>query len=512
MSVAYTSKLLTEAAGVKIYMTEEHTSIDTITGKICLILKNIKEAKALGKSCGFHLTKSKWDPYPWINHIEVDSLADIAGLRVGDCLISIDGKDLLGLKIKQIAELIHHYQECNLKLSIWRFIEEEKEKETGIAVKGPLPEVACKLANALAGVIRVLECPICLESSLSPVSQCVHGHIICVGCRSRTSRCPICRVRLGQGRCLLADKLNKIFRDIFDIKDNLYNKAECHTKNLRDHLFGKNKKKELTQVAGKTNSINSKTYQLLLNKLFRGGLEKAASADNLTVVSNEKSKANVAFINLNIDERLSLYDRTKSASTGELSKETIKNIGNNHLKINAPNVSVSSNNSLMSNISTTPIWRDSIDSISCTEIICPLLKQSGCKNIITSDAVLEHLSEIHEIPQVHFYSICAKLPIPLPFGSEAVYILHYGEDLFFFQYEDEIVWITSTIGRKTSWKWILHGQGENGTEIKICRNVASLITPLILSSQHTAPLPNALLLHTLNIQLIECLSHEQLEI
>lgn len=228
---------------------------------------------------------------------------------------------------------------------------------------------------------------------------------------------------------MLADKLNKIFRDIFDIKDNLYNKAECHTKNLRDRLFGKNKKKELTQVVGKTNGINSKTCQLLLTKLFRGGLEKATSADNLTV-SNEKSKA---YINLNIDERLNLYDRTKSASTGELSKETIKNIDNNHLQINTPNISVSSNNSLMSNISTTLIWGDSIDSISCTQIICPLLKQSGCKNIITSDAVLEHLSEIHEIPQVHFYSICAKLPIPLPFGSEAVYILHYGEDLFFFQ-------------------------------------------------------------------------------
>ncbi|XP_043790452.1 uncharacterized protein LOC122713769 isoform X1 [Apis laboriosa] len=507
MSVTYTSKLLTEAAGVKIYMTEEHTSIDTITGKICIILKNIKEAKALGKSCGFHLTKSKWDPYPWINHIEVDSLADIAGLRVGDCLINIDGKDLLGLKIKQIAELIHYYQECNLKLSIWRFIEEEKEKETGIAVKGPLPEVACKLANAVAGVIRVLECPICLENSLSPVSQCVHGHIICVGCRSRTSRCPICRVRLGQGRCLLADKLNKIFRDIFDIKDNLYNKAECHTKNLRDRLFGKIKKKELTQVAEKTNGINSKTCQLLLTKLFRGGLEKAASADNLTIVSNEKSKANVPFIN-HIDERLNLYDRTKSASTGELSKE--RSVGNNYLQINAPNIS--SNNSLISNISPTLVWGDSIDSISCTQIICPLLKQSGCKNIITPDAVLEHLNEIHEVPQVHFYSICAKLPIPLPFGSEAVYILHYGEDLFFFQCENEIVWITSTIGKKTSWKWILYGQGENGTEIKICRNVASLVSPLVLSSQHTAPLPNALLLYTLNIQLIECLSHEQLEI
>lgn len=232
---------------------------------------------------------------------------------------------------------------------------------------------------------------------------------------------------------MLADKLNKIFRDIFDIKDNLYNKAECHTKNLRDRLFGKNKKKELTQVVEKTNSINSKTCQLLLTKLFRGGLEKAASADNLTVVSNEKSNAIVASINLNIDERLNLYDRTKSASTGELSKETIKNVDNNHLQMNAPSISVSSSNSLMSNISPTLVWGGSINSISYTQIICPLLKQSGCKNIITPDAVLEHLSEIHEVPQVHFYSICAKLPIPLPFGSEAVYILHYGEDLFFFQ-------------------------------------------------------------------------------
>lgn len=168
----------------------------------------------------------------------------------------------------------------------------------------------------------------------------------------------------------------------------------------------------------------------MLTKLFRGGLEKAASADNLTVVSNEKSKANVTFIN-HIDERLNLYDRTKSASTGELSKKRIKSVGNNYLQINAPNIS--SNDNLISNISPTLVWGDSIDSISCTQIICPLLKQSGCKNIITPNAVLEHLNEIHEVPQVHFYSICAKLPIPLPFGSEAVYILHYGEDLFFFQ-------------------------------------------------------------------------------
>lgn len=77
---------------------------------------------------------------------------------------------------------------------------------------------------------------------------------------------------------------------------------------------------------------------------------------------------------------------------------------------------------------------------------------------------------------------------------------------------DEIVWITSTAGGKTKWEWTLYGQGPNGTEIKMRRIVASLLNTMMLSSQHIAPLPNALLLHTLDIQLIECHSHEQLEI
>ncbi|XP_043600622.1 uncharacterized protein LOC122575580 isoform X2 [Bombus pyrosoma] len=466
MSVASTSELLTESAGVKIYMAENSASIDTaFTGEICIILENIKKTKAIGKSCGFHLTKSKWDPYPWISHIETGSIADHAGLRTGDCLISIDGKDLIGLKVKQIAALVHHYEGCDLKLFIWRYIN-EGEKETGIAVKGPLPEVACKLANAVAGVTRALECPVCLESSLPPVSQCVHGHIICVGCRSKTHRCPICRVRLGQGRCLLADKLHKLFQDIFDIKGNVNNDAECHTRNLQDRLFGKNKKKELKQTAEKHDFTNTKTRQLLLSRLFRGGLEKAASADNLTIVSSEKPNANTAPVDLNPDEHASFYDRTKSASTGELSKETMKDV-DSHLQTDAT---------------------------------------------VTLISILEHLSGIHELPQVHFYSICAKLPVPLPFGSKAVYILHYGEDLFFFQCEDEIVWISSTRGGKIPWEWTLYGKGQNGTEIKIRRSVASLINPMMLTSQHIAPLPNALLLYTLDIQLIECHSNEQFEI
>lgn len=49
-------------------------------------------------------------------------------VTVGDCLIIIDGKNLIGLKIIQIAALIHHYEGCDLKLFIWRYINEGKRK------------------------------------------------------------------------------------------------------------------------------------------------------------------------------------------------------------------------------------------------------------------------------------------------------------------------------------------------------------------------------------------------
>ena len=80
-------------------------------------------------------------------------------------------------------------------------------------LEGPLPEVAQKLVRAVSGVVKALECPVCLESAAPPVSQCVHGHLLCFGCRLKSQRCPVCRVRLGQGRCLLADKSHRALVD-----------------------------------------------------------------------------------------------------------------------------------------------------------------------------------------------------------------------------------------------------------------------------------------------------------
>lgn len=38
---------------------------------------------------GFHLSRSKWDPYPYISRIDKDSFASSSGLREGDCVLEV---------------------------------------------------------------------------------------------------------------------------------------------------------------------------------------------------------------------------------------------------------------------------------------------------------------------------------------------------------------------------------------------------------------------------------------
>lgn len=39
---------------------------------------------------GFHLSRSKWDPYPYISRIDDNSYASSSGLKEGDCLLEVD--------------------------------------------------------------------------------------------------------------------------------------------------------------------------------------------------------------------------------------------------------------------------------------------------------------------------------------------------------------------------------------------------------------------------------------
>lgn len=84
-------------------------------------------------------------------------------IRAGDCLLGVDDIDLLGLRVKDIAMLIRgeEGEMRDVNFSVWRYSHRgEEQNDIGLALKGPLPDVARNLANALSGTVRVHYLPI----------------------------------------------------------------------------------------------------------------------------------------------------------------------------------------------------------------------------------------------------------------------------------------------------------------------------------------------------------------
>ncbi|KAE8751657.1 hypothetical protein FOCC_FOCC001505, partial [Frankliniella occidentalis] len=143
-------------------------------------------------SCGFHLSRTKWDPYPWVSVVEDASAAQRAGLQVGDCLLEVNGEDIVGQKIAEVAARVRTRPDC-ASLLVWNCGADESCD----------PE---RLSACVGAVLGALECPVCLDTIPPPAHQCGNGHLMCAGCRARAERCPVCRVRLCRGRSLLADQ------------------------------------------------------------------------------------------------------------------------------------------------------------------------------------------------------------------------------------------------------------------------------------------------------------------
>lgn len=86
------SGFVTEAAGVGIIMTaptdqETEVFVNSSPRERVVLPSFVDDDDKDGgsdkerKSCGFHLTRSKWDPYPWVGFVEPGSIAHAAGLR-----------------------------------------------------------------------------------------------------------------------------------------------------------------------------------------------------------------------------------------------------------------------------------------------------------------------------------------------------------------------------------------------------------------------------------------------
>jgi E3 ubiquitin-protein ligase SIAH1 len=56
-------------------------------------------------------------------------------------------------------------------------------------------------------VLEQLECPVCMEYLLPPITMCPNGHNICSSCKEKLKKCPTCRETLSNTRNKALEKL-----------------------------------------------------------------------------------------------------------------------------------------------------------------------------------------------------------------------------------------------------------------------------------------------------------------
>ncbi|XP_037028688.1 uncharacterized protein LOC119068928 [Bradysia coprophila] len=228
-------------------------------------------------ACGFDLSRSKWDPYPWVSGVDKDSTAETTGLKVGDCVLEVNGEDILGLRIIDVANLVKAKSE-NVTLLLWTTGMEPTCNPESLCC-GPMPLNLDRLSASMQTILAALECPICLDTIPPPVIQCMNGHLICLKCRIRADKCPICRQRYTTGRSLIAEQVYTSITEAFKLRED--------DGKLRERLFGvKCRKSPIT-----TNVDNAKSFQSHTHKFLAKIMGKSSSLDNLSS-SNKKEVQN----------------------------------------------------------------------------------------------------------------------------------------------------------------------------------------------------------------------------
>lgn len=227
-------------------------------------------------SCGFHLSRSKWDPYPWVSRVDSESPAELTGLKNGDCVLEVNGEDILGLRITEVANIVRTKPDY-VSLLLWSTgINPNCDPETLCC--GPMPLNLERLSMAVAKILGALECPVCLDTIPPPVMHCQNGHLVCAKCRSRSEKCPVCREKYFTRRSLIAEQVLNAITSSFNLSDD--------DGKVRERLFGA---KCMKKEKGKINEMNDvKPIKSHTHSLLAKLMGKASSVDNLTSANKNK--------------------------------------------------------------------------------------------------------------------------------------------------------------------------------------------------------------------------------
>jgi len=112
---------------------------------------------------------------------------------------------------KQLQEELKRVEEVKIKLQEDR-VKVEEEKTRMEEKRTRMEEVRITVEKLIKEQESLVECPVCLSLPREdrPVPCCPKGHFVCTSCLDNLIRegkprnCPTCRVRMGEGRSLLA--------------------------------------------------------------------------------------------------------------------------------------------------------------------------------------------------------------------------------------------------------------------------------------------------------------------
>lgn len=94
----------------------------------------------------------------------------------------------------------------------------------------PMPTTLKRLVIIVESILKVIECPVCNATITPPVMQCQNGHLLCLDCRIRSEKCPMCRGFFTPIRSGVAEDIYSIIAGAF--------KSFRREGNLRHKVFG----------------------------------------------------------------------------------------------------------------------------------------------------------------------------------------------------------------------------------------------------------------------------------
>lgn len=346
---------------------------------------------------------------------------------------------------------------------------------------GPMPSNLQRLSACMSSILAVLECPICLDTIPPPAHQCGNGHLICVKCRVKTERCPICRVRFCRARSLLADQIFNSLTEAFELKDEA---EEERPAKLRERLFGSKRNKSF-QPSKPTPELKISLVTTPTNKFLTRILGKSSSVENLC-----SNPVNLSAVPRNLSDFPSNL-RAKSLSTSEIchpmgSRPVSRSpsVNSTH-RVDVPQY-LGSKRPASYHGSCESLDADFTDNeqLYC----CPC--EEECPALLKGLEVLRHIQESHEGPLVQYFKTRLTLSLPLVSEETAVLAITNDGNTFFlkvvhqlpasegFGPDDTLVWLWM-LGSKQqadNYELILNlnGHGDQGKGLSFRSRALSL--------------------------------------